>query len=1061
MLQLFHSNRLEILAEKFAEVVSAGGLDPFVAEQVVVQNAGMGRWLSLQLAQQTGIAANLKYLFPAEITWELLRAVLPDVPERDPCSPGLLRWRLLEELEQRGERYQQDLGHYLRPPGVTNAAGNQAAEPAQDSGAAWQLAKQVALVFDGYLFFRPDWVQEWDKEPAKDWQQFLWRNVITQPGLDNSINLQARFIRQLALTPAGKLPRRISFFSVPALSPAYIEMLAKVAEKTDVYFYVMNPSWQYWGDIESRKQKIKRELAEQEYVTVGNPLLASWGTQGRDFIENLRAIDPYPQETDAFEEPSGSSLLHHIQADILNLEGDEAFSDSVSLDITGDLSVCIHSCHSPMREVEVLYDQLLAAMEHDKTLTPADMVVMSPEIEAYAPFVEAVFASAPVYLPYSIADQRFSAAKNISAACLQLMELPQGKFEADTVFSLLEYQEVRACFGLDDAQVQTCRDWVRAVNIRWGVDEEFRRQFASQTTFEHTWIYGLDRLLLGYMMPGDELLTGILPYNELEGSEVLVLERFLQCVHTLFPLARWSNQLHDMDTWCDRFAALTGHVFAEDAETYGVTQAIDKLRESVRQAEFKRPVAWSVFRDALKTQLEQNNRADGFLGSGITFCTLMPMRSVPFKFVALLGMQDGGFPRQDTRISFDKLAHDKRRRGDRSRRDEDRYLFLESLLSARERVYVSYVGQSVLDNAPVMPSVLVSELLDYIEKRYCITPQQLTTKHPLQAFSKRYFNGGELFSYRSELAQLQSGDQEQHDGLPFWEGQVLDEPDEALRHITLADLVRFYRQPARQFLRQRFDLILYEEDEALAGREPFALEPFSDTLISQQILSHYQADKPAEQTEATLRARGLLPHGTPGELLFKQQYDGVVELASQLPEVDDWRSFEVFLQSEQVEMRGELTNVSAQGRHILLFGYVGAWQWLEIWLQHLALNAAVRLPDDWSRLTCVYTAEKCYVLQPVENADQQLQALLDGYWQGLQQPLPFFPKSAWKMMEAKEPQIETALREWLANDMYHRGEALKPEYQLLYRGQSPIPEHADEFMGWAELIFGSLFRCRE
>ncbi len=1056
MLHLYHSNRLEILARQFAgEVSRHQPPDPFAPELVVVQNAGMGRWLSLQLAAQNQIAANVRYLFPAELTWELLRTVLADVPERDPCSPRLLRWRLLDEFLRHPVRYQETLGHYLQ-------AG-------QDE-TAWQLAQQVSSVFDGYLFFRPDWIRRWEREPATDWQEGLWQNVVGARQLDHWVNLQARFIRELASTPADKLPSRISFFSVPALSPAYLELMAKVAERVDVHFFVMNPSLQYWGDIESDKRKIKYALDEQAYVEVGNPLLASWGMQGRDFIENLRNLEPYPQETEAFHERESTSLLQTVQADILNLQGADpsAVQDAVDEwngrwpDLENDQSIRLHACHSPMREIEVLYDQILEALTQDKQLSPADMVVMSPEIDTYAPFIEAVFAAAQVPLPFSIADQRFSQALNISTACIQLLELPQGRFEAESVFALLEYTEIREHFGLDEAQVQQCRDWVQAVNIRWGVDAEFRRQFAQQSTFEHTWVYGLDRLLLGYALPGERLLAGVLPYNELEGSQAQVLERFQQCLQVLFTLSKWSGKRVTLNAWRDEFAAVLEKLFAEDAETYVVYQALDKLQDDVRQAEFTTKISWAVFRDALRRQLDQHNQADGFLGNGITFCTLMPMRSVPFRFVGLLGMQDGGFPRQDTRLSFDRLAHDKQRKGDRSRRDEDRYLFLESLLSARERLYISYVGQSVQDNSEKMPSVLVSELLDYLEKRCGIQAAELTTIHPLQAFSLRYFTEENLFTYARDYADLHTLGEKQA-AIRFWEGQTLPEPDAVLRQVNLAELIRFYRQPARQFLQQQFDLVLRDDSDELVEREPFVLEAFVDGEIGQQALRHLeqeQGETNAAGLEHLLRAQGLLPHGMPGELVFTQQYAAVEALYQRLPVMDERRSFDLHVPLGEFELRATVGAVSAQGLRVCHFGYLGVWQWVDIWLQHLALNACPEIPPGWERVTQVYTVDTTFELPPVADAGVQLEQLLQGYWQGLQAPLPFFPKSAWALLEKGEPNLQHALTAWAGND-FKQGEGEKPEYQLLYRGRQPCLEQADEFMFWAQQVFGQLLAVRQ
>lgn len=1049
MLYLHHSNRLETLAHRFAQQVIRSRQDPFEPSWVVVQNAGMGRWLSMQLAQLTGVAAHFNYLFPAELTWELLRRVLT-VAEHNPCSVEVLRWRLLQEFLQRAEQHQTYLGHYL--------------QSGQDDS-AWQLAQQLAGVFDGYLFFRPDWVHAWEQQATpKNWQEKLWQLVIGEPQLEHWVNLQTRFMTQLASFPSEQLPKSIIFFSIPALSPAYIELIAKVAERVDIHFFIMNPSMHYWGDIESNKRRIRYKPTEQDYVSVGNPLLASWGVQGRDFIEVLRNSEPYPQELENFLESAANSLLHIVQNDILNLE-DLPQTETSPLDFESDQSIAVHSCHSAMREVEILYDQLLAILERHPDLTAADVVVMSPDMNAYAPFIESVFSSSTLSLPFSIADQRFSQAMSISNACAQLLELPQGRFEAESIFTLLEYAEIRQHFGLDETQVQQCREWVRAVNIRWGVDAEFRQQFARQTTFEHTWRYGLDRLLLGFALPGERLLGGILPYNQLEGSQTLVLERFQQCLDILFSTAKWATQRASLDDWGERFGHIVEQLFPREAETQTVYRGIDKVLTSVQLAGFTEPVAWSVFKSALRRELEQTSQESGFLGQGITFCNLMPMRSVPFRVVALLGMQDGGFPRQDNRLSFDLLAADKKRKGDRSRREEDRYLFLESLLSARDYFYISYLGQSIQDNSESMPSVLVSELLDYLEKRFGLSAEQLITRHPLQAFSSRYFQvGSALFTYAKDYLNLQQPAVEKKSKACFWDQPQLPAPDELLRHVSLNELIQFYRQPARIFLQRQFDLRLTETVDELAEREPFALESFTDSAIGEQALQHLQQGDEAWQVQTLLRAQGLLPHGKPGELIFEQQMEQVQALFIKLPKPVEQATLDLNLNLGAFSLHGQLPAVSADGIQIYHFGHLGVWQWVSVWIQHLALNLCQR-PVGWSAVTQLYTVDKIWQLTEVADATAELTFLLEGYWLGLQQPLPFFPKSAWQMaVKGAEADREVALRagrdEWAGNS-YHVGESAKPEYRLLYRGQHPLEEQPDTCMEWAQRVFGRLIALRK
>lgn len=1050
MLYLHHSNRLETLAASFAEHLAQTKSDPFKATSVIVQNAGMGRWLSMQLAQFTGIAANLKYLFPAELTWGLLRRVLT-IADHNPCAIEVLRWRLLQEFLLHAEQHQAYLGHYLQ-------AG-------QDDN-AWQLAQQLAGVFDGYLFFRPDWVRKWESQTTTEsWQEKLWQVVIAKPQLEHWVNLQHQFIHAFADVATEELPAQIIFFSIPALSPAYIELIAKVAERIDIHFFMMNPSMHYWGDIESNKRRMRYKPTEQDYVLVGNPLLASWGIQGRDFIEIIRNSDPYPQELEYFLEPDLASRLHILQSDILNLADLPKHQDFSETLKQQDQSIAIHSCHSPMREVEVFYDQLLAILEEHSDLTAADIVVMSPDINAYAPFIESVFNASSVSLPYSIADQRFSQAMTISAACAQLLELPQGRFEAESVFTLLEYAEIREHFGLDEAQVQQCREWVRAVNIRWGVDADFRRQFTRQTTFEHTWMYGLDRLLLGFALPGEQLLGGVLPYNELEGSQALVLERFQQCLYILFSMSKWANQRASLEDWATRFGKIVEQLFPRESETQTVFRGIDKVLTTAQQAEFTEKVAWSVFKSALRRELEQTSQESGFLGQGITFCNLMPMRSVPFRVVALLGMQDGGFPRQDTRLSFDLLAADKKRKGDRSRREEDRYLFLESLLSARDYFYISYVGQSIQDNSELMPSVLVSELLDYLEKRFALKADELIVRHPLQAFSPRYFQAeGTLFTYAQHYLALQQQETEKKMTSFFWDCAALPEPDASLRQVSLTELIHFYRNPARVFLQRQFDLKITETAEDLAEREPFALESFTDSLISEQALRHLQKGGELEQMQPLLRAQGLLPHGKPGELLFEEQMEQVQVLFERLPKPAEQCALDLNLKLGLFSLQGQISGVSPAGIQAYHFGQLGVWQWVSLWIQHLALNLAER-PAQWAAVTQLYTVDKIWQLTEVSDAAEELSSLLAGYWQGLQQPLPFFPKCAWQMAsKGSNATIEVALRagqdEWAGNS-YHLGEGSKPEYRLLYRGRHPLEERPEDCLEWAQRVFGRLIALRK
>ncbi|MBO0613248.1 exodeoxyribonuclease V subunit gamma [Thiothrix fructosivorans] len=1035
MLYLHHSNHLEQLASQFAELQRHEPLAPLQTEQVVVQNSGMGRWLSLQTAGYNGIVANIRYLFPAEMTWELLRMALGGaVPEKDPCAPAVMRWRLLDIFLQEPEAW-PELARYL------------------DGGAtaAWQLAAQITKVFDQYLFFRPDWIREWEqcKGATDDWQARLWWRVAGAQQLPHWVRLQDNFAAALGTIDRDKLPSRLCFFSVPVLSPGYVQLLGKVAEYIDIHIYLMNPCAEYWGDIETEKRKRKQKVDVQDYFNVGNPLLASWGRQGRDFLDLL--IDANALDDDAqFYEPDEITLLGRVQADMLHLRMPELLPSPL------DSSIAFHACHSPMREVEVLYDQLLALFAANPDVTPADVVVMTPDIDTYAPYLDAVFSSAVHPLPFSIADRSPGYTQSITNLCEHLLAIPQGRCDVESILTLLEFEEVRTRLGVDEAQVMQCRAWIRAVNIRWGSDAEMRPELGGANTPEHTWRYGLDRLLLGYAMPGDELFGGILPWNEIEGSQAEVLGRLQQVLDAVFELATWAQQQQTVSEWNRRFRYLLDAVVGEDAPLQAVWQALDTLEKTLTQAEFTQPLAWAIYQSALLELLDKRSESDGFLGRGITCCALMPMRTVPFRFVALIGMNDGIYPRRDARASFDRMGQ-AIKRGDRLKRDEDRYLFLESILSARDWLYISYIGQSPHDNSELPPSVLVSELLDYVERCVPDSRQTLLTKHPLQAFSRKYLRGENgLFTYNQYVEQ---GSAAQHRLCPpFWQSDVLPEPDPSYRHVSLASLIRFYQQPARFFLKERFGLRLTEYGDELPIREPFGLEKYSERDVRSCIFRQLQQEQPAASAEALLRAQGLLPHGKPGELVFRKEAGITEDFFHSIQPLPLLQRETVSLTLGEFQLSGTLGDLDkTTGRTVYEFDKLSYWNWLDIWLHHLALNT---LPESiCPHQTLIYTPEKSYQLQAVANAQEQLHQLLEWYWQGLHEPLAFFPKSGFNLMEQKVPDVAKIMSTWDGSGSF-AGECEKPEYRLLYRGVNPLEAQEDAFVAIASGVFGQMVSAR-
>ena len=714
-LRIFTGNRLEILADRLAEVVSRPLSTAFEPETVIVQSRGMERWVSMALARRNGICANMVFPFPNAFLDGLFRRILPDLPDPLPFDPEILTFRIMKRLPAFLERPAfADLKRYL----VDDAKGVK----------LYQLAVRLADLFDQYLVFRPEMIFQWEAGQGGDgsdnlWQAELWRDLSHGKETVHRARLHRNLLLRLDTLPlaAVGLPSRISVFGISYLPPFHLQALAGLARINPVYLFLLNPCREYWADILSRRamhrltRKIARGTVDADalHMEQGHPLLASLGGLGKEFLVSISATEAHIE--DCFVPVDEHSLLSSLQTDIFYLRD---YSDSRSADRIGveeagptaaDASIQIHACHGPLREIEVLHDRLLAMFEEHPDLRPRDVIVMAPDIVAYTPYIRAVFdtqTDARQTIPYSIADQGAGSNKGVLRSFFSLLDLKGSRFEATRILGLLELPGIKERFDLRAADLTSIARWVRDVNIRWGRDAAGRKRIGLPGLAENTWQAGIDRLLLGYAMPGSDrrMFDGILPYDHIEGGEALVLGRFVAFLQHLF---EWSERLEQSmppADWRDVFIELLERFIAVDEDD---EQEVQQLRRSLEnfgcleeRAGFAVPLELEVVRTHLENTLERSHAGGGFISSGVTFCAMLPMRSIPFEVVCLIGMNTAAFPRENIPLGFDLMARFPRP-GDRSRRRDDKYLFLEALVSAARVFYISYVGQSVQDNSDI------------------------------------------------------------------------------------------------------------------------------------------------------------------------------------------------------------------------------------------------------------------------------------------------------------------------------------------------------------------------
>ena len=1008
MFILHSSNKTENLLAHLAAIIENAPLaSPFEKEVFLIQSQGMERWLSQQLAGRFKVWGNYRFLFPGKFFSSLAQQI--DSRLNDALFD---RHQMLWRLESLLRRLDGDefipLRQYLS--GENTAMKR------------YQLAQQLSQLFDQYQMMRPDMLAEWQQgrllyggdstdaggrakhgAVAERWQKALWQLITEQTGHKHRGSLWLDVIAKLNADGAdysAQLPERISVFGMNTLPPLFLSYLQGLSRHCQLHFYLLNPAQVFWADLESKRQRLQLDSFE------GHPLLSTLGQQGREFQEMILEQAQFELELDSFEPGAAMNNLQQLQNDILNnsLEGGVLQKDD---------SISIHACHSRMREVEVLKNQLLQALEQDATLELRDMVVMAPDIQLYEPFISAVFDD----IQHAIADRSLRLSNSALDAFIRFLDLSQSRFGWQSVLDLLEQPVVYPGFGLSETDLDLIQHWVQSTHVRWGKSAQHKHELGLPELSENTWQAALDRLLMGYAVGSEddfidapEGIDQVLPYADIEGSSALALGGLCDFMQLLFKAGADLKQAKTLKAWSAQLYYYADQLLpaADPVERQQLNELLAELSADLSEVH-NDEVELQVIISWLQGMVAERKSANGFLRGQLTFCSMLPMRSIPFKVIALLGMNDGEFPKIDRNPTFDLLGHNFRK-GDRSRRADDRYQFLEILLSARQQLIVTYIGQSISQNDTIPPSVVVSELLDVLKESYELS--DLVIKQPLQPFSPRYFNGtADLFSYSAadlETARALACRSDPSSGAAdfWWQGTLNEEAEDV---IELGDLFAFFQHPQRYFMRRQLDLRFSGIAADAEEREPFVVDGFEAYTIHHEWIGEILNG--SEISVRKLQAQGRWLAGVPGELEFERQQEAIHDFAGRikaknLGEPLDDLPVDIVIQDKQgnpCRLIGKLSHRYENGSLFYRYADLKGKDFMAAWLHHLLINQFEK------QSTHLLSTDDELVYQPDACLPHYLPELIELYRRGQQQPDAFFVEAAFAHIKQAH-KLETSSR---------------------------------------------------
>ncbi|MEX0994539.1 MAG: exodeoxyribonuclease V subunit gamma [Balneolaceae bacterium] len=1059
MLYIRKSDKLNILANQIAgNLDQTEPADPMTPVTIIVPNRDTARWLSMELAERRGIAANLDYQLPSEWIWNSIRSLrhLKDLPEQLPSDLEPMTWTLFELLrEDRVLSQFENLAYYLRRK-----------EEETIENFSWQLAEKLAGVFDQYLVYRPQMLLRWERNDYQSndeiWQGKLWNLLVKKwKGFHNKIPRQHRGQLFQLLIKAVESDEADCFSPVHHFNPGlmaqpYLRLISVLHKKTDVYLYQIHPFKNLWT-VERQDENSSELLASQgmEFKEM-DEMLKTWIPKSAAQIERTYSTPP--------EERTNLSA---VQESIVNNKNFPELKKE-------DRSIIVRACHSPLREVETLHRFLLKLFDSEvicKNLTPDEVLVVTPNLQDYTPFIESVFGTAEIGIPEIPFHLPTSVEKKTAGylyAFHHLLQLPDSRFSYEDVMGFIQHSVIRRKFQISDSDFSTIKKWTDDNGVIWGLNAEHRHEFQQPFSSRQTWSAAMKRGWTGQLAGGEpgHIFDRTLLYHGVQTiDEQRLWARFQNLLTLLADIKKQTERVKNVKNWCELVKKWI-MLFLPDDHPESLKPLLDRVNKLQRQVEtagFDKQVSYSLIRSLITSDLDEMHAGSAIYSRGLVFSSMIPVKSIPFRVIALLGLNDDYFPRRPVKPEFDLIAQDPRM-GERNRLHEDRNLFLESVLAAQDVHYCSFIGRDQKDNEPIPPSPILGEWINLIETNH---PGSFYREERLNGFSEEYFKEGTGISnvFYEVASTLRKNDKVK--GLRI--EHSIDDYENIYNLLTINELEKFFKNPVKLFFKNRLDVVLDDPEKDI--KEEFSSDVLDRHLLFQHLFGWKLQEMENERIEILLQHADILPAGWPGRKTF-QELDEAVDLSIRTIKE---RFGELSVSEYEIDHsigtdRVEGTIQSYLSDHFLDLtpSKLSGTSLLQSWIRHLILSASI--PErKYKESTMLYGLRKGKPewrrFKPVEDPGSYLKDLFALYKMGMKQPLALFPKSSWTYIEnINKEDAEKAIRRTLNTwgGSWGFSERSDP-YIELWLGQEPELKGKlwEQFVHYSDRIYQPLYRHLE
>ena len=1091
MLKDFCYNNLDYLFDRLADNIDLSENSPLESEIIVTQTDGIKKWLSLKIAEKYGICCNIEFLKPKYLIYKLLKAVHLDFDDKHPLERKNTFWLITKSLQD---------------PTIDNVLKDYLGD---NETKLAQFAYNIADLFEQYFVYRPDLIINWEKgellykdDIIEKWQFALYSKIIEKSLVKSfpTAVFEKLYKNKVIDIDLKKLPKKVSIFAISILPPFYVSILKTFSEYFDIYIYLLNPSKEFWFEYQKPKNNTKglhpfetldsrntkgshppetpslllsseEKSAIEELYNVKNSLLSNFGKIGADFYSNLIEDFDYISLGYEIEENANNigkkdykpTMLEIVKDDILNDRNMNELKKAEIEDFDG--SIEIHSCHSPMREVEVLYNRLLNIFENNPEIKPSDVLVMTPDISAYAPFIDAIFGSQKIvkHFPYSISDVSFIDEDNTISIFMDILKLIKGRFETSKIINIIENEAIRTHFSLNDTDINLLKVCIKEAAIKWGIDKDFRKDRGIEFSYnEYSWEYGIERLLLSIIYESDDLYEHIKAIDNIgtnANDAIATISVFLLDLYNLYVFSK--DKQHNIDDWYMTLISLMDQIFPNIEKApikirrgiIAIKNSLDEMLESYNNYRADNEdiaVGIDFILEYFNRNFKNKLHSYRFLDGNITFCEMIPMRSIPFKIICVIGLNNNTYPRKRKSLSFDLMAQHIRK-GDRNLRDNDKYLFLETIISAEKKLYLSYVGQDIVLNSNIPPSVLISQFIYYLKSRFIVKStnnfeDDIVVKHKIFSFNPVYFTKDKepfYINYRAEdfnaaNVLVRRGNIENKKFID--DKEINSKPENNI--INVFDLLNFFENPIEHYFKKTLKVNFDEKRFSLEDEEPFDLGTLQEFSVKETLIDNYFKEKDIKKY--IFKYTGILPPGGAGMSEFDDAFNDVKNFLSFLSE-------KYLLNKERITYDINFTYKNSSNEEYLVEGVLSYFHKLNVpnrresvienlkgynlasyrlsntkqknikipievrlktYLKHLILNyyefisGAKHLSDSYlfgkevEDGKVAYKAYRYFTLFPQQLYKEIFNYIIDLYLSGLKKPLHFLPKYSYECFKS-------------------------------------------------------------